>query len=170
MSAMKEKMNRYKEDVDALSGVLPGVAETYHRFTGACFEPGELDAGTKHLIALGVALFANNEVCTYYHAGEALDHGVTARQVMEAAAVAAAACGGHALSQGVTRVLEELGPRAASGRTGSGADRRGTFVAGEDAGQNGRNGPDGWFGASGASETSGTQDSFPNMEEVSPSF
>lgn len=144
MSVMTEKINSYKADVAALSGVLPRVAEAYHRFTGACFEPGELDTGTKHLIALGVALFANNEACTYYHAGEALDHGASERQVMEAAAVAAAACGGHALSQGVMRVLGVLGQGTASGYAQADAIRREPAVS-EGAGWHG-----GWNGGLGA--------------------
>lgn len=93
-----------------MSAAMPLVAETYDSFTGQCFGAGALDERTKQLIALGVALFANNEVCTYYHVQEALAKGASDAQVMEAAAVAAAAASGHVLSQGMMRVqgvLEE---------------------------------------------------------------
>jgi|GEM_PF-708657 AhpD family alkylhydroperoxidase len=143
MSVMTEKINEYKADVAALSGVLPGVAEAYRRFTGACFEPGELDTGTKHLIALGVALFANNEACTYYHAAEALHHGASERQVVEAVAVAAAACGGHALALGVMRLLRMPGKDGAPEYRPAGSMFREPTVSAGTGGQGGRNGESG---------------------------
>jgi AhpD family alkylhydroperoxidase len=108
MAWIEDKANRYKDEAAALSDTLPDVAEAYRRFAGAGFAPGELDACTKHLIALGISLFANNEACTLYHVQEARDHGATDRQIMEAAAVAAAASSSHVLSQGARRVQEAL--------------------------------------------------------------
>ncbi|MBW5445127.1 carboxymuconolactone decarboxylase family protein [Cohnella sp. CFH 77786] len=108
MEVSTDKVVRYKNEVTALAGTLPNVAEAYHGFTGECFAAGELDERTKQLIALGISMFANNEVCTYYHVQEALAKGATDRQIMEAAAVAAAAASGHAMSQGVIRVQGAL--------------------------------------------------------------
>lgn len=108
MSWMEQQVSRYKNDAAELAGMLPDVANAYHRFTGECFAAGELDEKTKQLIALGVALFANNEVCTFYHVQEALTKGASDKAIMEAAAVASAAASGHALSQGVMRVQEAL--------------------------------------------------------------
>lgn len=105
---MEDKVMAYKDELGHLNAQMPQVAETYHAFTGECFKEGELDARTKQLIALGIGLFANNEVCTYYHVREALQKGATHAQVMETVAVAAAVGGGHALSQGVTRVQHAL--------------------------------------------------------------
>ncbi|MFD2673667.1 carboxymuconolactone decarboxylase family protein [Marinicrinis sediminis] len=87
---------------------MPKMVESYHHFTAECFREGALSASEKQLIALGISLINNNEVCTYYHVEEALQHGATQEQVLEAAAVAAALGGGHAMSQGVTRVQEAL--------------------------------------------------------------
>jgi AhpD family alkylhydroperoxidase len=111
MTLMEQKVRQYKNDAEGLSSILPEVAGTYQRFTGKCFEAGELDARTKQLIALGVALFANNEVCTYYHVEEARSLGVTDKQIMETVAVASAAASGHVLSQGVIRVQGALKER-----------------------------------------------------------
>jgi AhpD family alkylhydroperoxidase len=108
MSLMDQKVQHYKEEVAGLAETLPDVAEAYHRFTGECFAPGELDERTKQLIALGVSLYANNEICTFYHVQEARSKGASDRQIMEAAAVAAAAASGHALSQGALRVQGAL--------------------------------------------------------------
>lgn len=114
MNSMEEQVIAYKDELGHLTERMPQVANAYHAFTGECFKEGELDARTKQLIALGMGLFANNEVCTYYHVREALQKGATHGQIMETVAVAAAVGGGHALSQGVTRVqqaLEQAGAR-----------------------------------------------------------
>jgi AhpD family alkylhydroperoxidase len=108
MTLMEKKVRQYKNDAAGLSELLPEVATTYQRFTGECFDAGELDARTKQLIALGVALFANNEVCTYYHIQEARALGASDLQIMETVAVASAAASGHVLTQGVMRVQGAL--------------------------------------------------------------
>lgn len=108
MTLMEQKVRSYKENVAGLIGTLPDAAQAYNRFTEECFAAGELDERTKQLIALGIALFANNEVCTYYHVQEAQAKGATDRQIMETAAVAGAALSGHVFSQGVTRVQGAL--------------------------------------------------------------
>jgi AhpD family alkylhydroperoxidase len=109
MTLMEQKVRQYKNDAAGLSTILPDVAHAYQQFTGECFETGELDARTKHLIALGVSLFANNEICTYYHVQEARASGASDGQIMETVAVASATSSGHAMSQGVIRVQGALG-------------------------------------------------------------
>ncbi len=108
MTLMEKKVRQYKEDAAGLAGILPQVASAYESFTGQCLEAGELDAKTKQLVALGVALFANNEVCTYYHVQAARDLGASDLQIMETVAVASAVASGHVLSQGVIRVQGAL--------------------------------------------------------------
>ncbi|WCF11264.1 carboxymuconolactone decarboxylase family protein [Paenibacillus thiaminolyticus] len=108
MSEMDNKVQAYKNEIGELESTLPDVAQAYHAFTGACFADGALDAKTKQLIALGIGLFANNEVCTLYHVNEARHKGAGDAEIMEAVAVAAAIGGGHALSQGVMRVQKAL--------------------------------------------------------------
>ncbi|MVP00131.1 carboxymuconolactone decarboxylase family protein [Paenibacillus lutrae] len=106
--AWEGKVDAYKEGISLLKRQLPDVAEAYHQFTGECFKDGALPAGTKQLIALGMGLFANNEICTFYHVQEALSKGATAEEIMETVAVAAAIGGGHVMSQGATRVEQAL--------------------------------------------------------------
>lgn len=105
---MDQKVDAYKIGVGHMSETLPNVAEAYHHFTAECFADSALSAKMKQLIALGIALFANNEVCTYYHVTEALSKGASRREIMDTVAVAAALGGGHAVSQGVTRVQQAL--------------------------------------------------------------
>jgi AhpD family alkylhydroperoxidase len=108
MTLMEQKVRQYKNDAAGLSEILSEVAITYQRFTGECFKAGELDARTKQLIGLGVALFANNEVCTFFHVQEARALGVSDLQIMETVAVVSAAASGHVISQGVMRVQGAL--------------------------------------------------------------
>ncbi|WP_274654778.1 carboxymuconolactone decarboxylase family protein [Paenibacillus humicola] len=103
-----EQVDAYKNGVGHFKETLPGVVEAYHAFTGACFAAGALEEKQKQLIALGISLFANNEVCTFYHVQEAWSKGAAEQEIMEAAAVAAAMGGGHTMSQGVTRVRQAV--------------------------------------------------------------
>ncbi|WP_128895202.1 carboxymuconolactone decarboxylase family protein [Longirhabdus pacifica] len=105
---MDNKIGAYKIGVGHMQDQSPQVVQAYHHFTGECFKEGELSAKEKQLIALGISMFANNEVCTYYHVHESLTHGATHGEVMESVAVAAALGGGHVMSQGVTRVQKAL--------------------------------------------------------------
>lgn len=107
-SIMDLKVDAYKVGVGQMNDVLPQVTEAYHNFTGECFADGALSAKQKQLVALGIAMFTNNEVCTYYHVTEALSKGASKEEVLEATAVAAAVAGGHVMSQGVTRVQQAL--------------------------------------------------------------
>lgn len=107
-SIMHQKVDSYKIGVGHMKELMPNMVGAYHDFTGACFSKGALDEKQKQLIALGISLFANNEVCTYYHVQEALSKGASAQEITEAAAVAAAVGAGHTLSQGVTRVQNAL--------------------------------------------------------------
>jgi AhpD family alkylhydroperoxidase len=107
-NSMEQKVDAYKIGVGQMQEHTPDIARTYNDFTGACFTEGQLPARDKQLIALGISLFANNEVCTFYHVQEALSKGATPAQVMEAVGVAAAVGGAHVMSQGVTRVQQAL--------------------------------------------------------------
>ncbi|MEC0239076.1 carboxymuconolactone decarboxylase family protein [Paenibacillus dokdonensis] len=104
MDLMDDKIQAYKNEITELGKTLPEVADAYHQFTGECFGPGSLDAKTKQLIALGISLAANNEICTYYHVNEARSKGATDQDIIETVAVAGAVGAGHAFSQGLTRI------------------------------------------------------------------
>jgi AhpD family alkylhydroperoxidase len=106
--SLDDKIDAYKIGVGRMQDSLPKVVESYHQFTGECFKEGTLSAKQKQLIALGISLFANNEVCTLYHTQEALSQGASNQEILEAAAVAAAVGSGHSMSQGVTRVQQVI--------------------------------------------------------------
>ncbi|MDF2960003.1 MAG: gamma-carboxymuconolactone decarboxylase [Paenibacillus sp.] len=105
---MEQKVDSYKIGVGRLKELMPQMVDSYHQFTASCFGAGVLEEKQKQLIALGISIYANNEVCTYYHVQEALSKGATAEEILEATAVAAAVGSGHCLSQGVTRVQSSI--------------------------------------------------------------
>lgn len=105
---MDNKVDAYKVGIGHMQEKLPNVVQAYEHFTGECFKEGVVSAKNKHLIALGVSLFANNEVCTYYHVDEALAEGATKEEILESVSVSAAIGGGYVMSQGVTRVQQAI--------------------------------------------------------------
>jgi AhpD family alkylhydroperoxidase len=115
MESMEQerKVGAYKLGVGHMKELMPAMVDAYHQFTGICMETGALDAKQKQLIALGISLYANNEVCTYFHVQEAAAQGATRQEILEASAVASAVGSGHVLSQGATRVQQALDALAA---------------------------------------------------------
>lgn len=107
-SEQEQKIGSYRLGLGQMSDQNPDLISTYNRFTGVCFSEGELSAKQKQLIALGISLFANNEICTLYHTEEALQDGASEQEILEAVAVAAALGGGHSMSQGATRVQQVM--------------------------------------------------------------
>ncbi|MEK3734329.1 MULTISPECIES: carboxymuconolactone decarboxylase family protein [Paenibacillus] len=108
MELSQDKVSAYKNEITNMKQSMPEMTEAYHQFTGVCFREGELDEKTKQLIALGISLFANNELCTLYHMQEARSKGASEQAIMEAVAVASAASAGHAMAQGLMRVQPNL--------------------------------------------------------------
>lgn len=102
------KVDAYKIGVGHMQEIMPRVVDAYHIFTGECFQEGAVSHKNKQLIALGISLYSNNEICTFYHVNEAMASGATTEEVMETVSVAAAIGGGHTLSQGVTRVQQAI--------------------------------------------------------------
>ncbi|GAA0133876.1 carboxymuconolactone decarboxylase family protein [Paenibacillus sp. YSY-4.3] len=113
MSLVSDKIGAYKQEIHRYGETMPGVTETYHAFTGECFADGALDAKTKQLIAIGIALSMNQEICTLYHVNEARAKGASDEEILETVAVTSAALAGNALSQGVTRVQQALAAESA---------------------------------------------------------
>lgn len=96
----------YKEGLGQFREKMPEIAQRYMDFTGACFEAGALDEKAKHLIALGISVYAQDEYCMIYHTHEALHKGANEQEILEVVGVCAAFGGGATMSQGVTLVQD----------------------------------------------------------------
>jgi AhpD family alkylhydroperoxidase len=103
-----DSIQDYKQGLGEFCGRLPEVGEKYMQLTAACFQGGALSEKDKHLIALGIAIHAQDEYCIMYHARTAMEIGADEQQILETVGVCAAFGGGAALSQGVTLVQDVI--------------------------------------------------------------
>ncbi|MBM4760931.1 carboxymuconolactone decarboxylase family protein [Bacillus sp. B15-48] len=96
----------YKKGLGDFSQKMPKIAKHFNAFTEACFAEGKLSQKEKQLIALGIAVVAQDEYCIAYHTKGCLDQGASEEEIMEALGVSAAFGGGAAMSQAVTFVQD----------------------------------------------------------------
>ena len=99
-------LHDYKVGLGTFTQKMPEIAQHYNAFTEACFKEGTLSQKEKHLIALGISVFAQDEYCIIYHTKGCLDQGASEDEILEALGVTAAFGGGAAMSQVVTLVQE----------------------------------------------------------------
>ncbi|GGY18354.1 hypothetical protein GCM10008098_07890 [Rhodanobacter panaciterrae] len=81
-------------DIGKLS---PDTLRGYQTLSGAGEKTGHLDAKTRELISLAVAVTTRCDGCITVHTGEALKHGATREEIAEALGVAIAMNAGAAL-------------------------------------------------------------------------
>ena len=96
--------NKYREE-------MPGMADGYDSMTGNAYAGGRLDAKTKRLMAIAIAVTHGCRACMLSQTGHALNLGADAEEILEACAVSLS-IGGTMAAGEVTRVvqyLEELG-------------------------------------------------------------
>lgn len=80
-----------------LRGGIPDVMKGFTAMAKAAGTPGELDAKTKELVALGIAIAARCDGCIAFHTKTALDLGTTREELMEVAGMAVYMGGGPSL-------------------------------------------------------------------------
>lgn len=83
-----------REPARALRRAIPEVYDGYRRLHAAAYAPGALDAKTKELIALAIAVSTQCDGCIASHARGAARAGATDPEVAEALGVAIAMNGG----------------------------------------------------------------------------
>lgn len=110
--SMQDALKQYKLGLGTFEQKMPLMGRKFNEFTEQCFAGNSLTEREKQLIALGIAINAQDEYCMIYHTKGCLDEGATEENILEAVSVAAVFGGGAALSQGVTVVqqcIEEFG-------------------------------------------------------------
>lgn len=90
----KEILDGLRQPVRALREQIPAVFEAYGAMSKAVFDDGALDARTKELIALAIAVSKQCDGCIAAHARAAARRGATAEEVAEALGVAVLMNGG----------------------------------------------------------------------------
>jgi AhpD family alkylhydroperoxidase len=94
MTHGKAVQQELREPSRALRREIPGVYEGYAQLHAAAFAPGALDAKTKELIALAIAVTDQCDGCIASHARGAARAGATSAEVAEALGVTIAMNGG----------------------------------------------------------------------------
>lgn len=101
----------YRKKLGARVGELrklsPGTVDGYLMASGAGAQTGHLDAKTRQLISLAVAVTTRCDGCIAAHSAEAVKEGATRDEIAEALGVAVAMNAGAALVYS-TRVLDAL--------------------------------------------------------------
>lgn len=90
----KEILDDLRHPVQDLRSRIPAVFEGYGALSSAVFGDGALDAKTKELIALAIAVTKQCDGCVASHARGAARRGATAEEVAEALGVAILMNGG----------------------------------------------------------------------------
>lgn len=90
----KDVQSDLREPVRALRDRIPAVFQAYGGLSSAVMTPGALDAKTKELIALAIAVSKQCDGCMASHARGAARQNATADEVAEALAVAVLMNGG----------------------------------------------------------------------------
>jgi AhpD family alkylhydroperoxidase len=74
--------------IGEIGSVSPDIVAGYQTLAKAGQKTGKLDAKTRELIALAVAVTTRCDGCITVHTGEALKHGATREEIVEALGVA----------------------------------------------------------------------------------
>jgi AhpD family alkylhydroperoxidase len=112
--------NAYRQQLLAGTGEMgrmsPDIVRGYRQLSEAGAKTGKLDAKTRELIALAVAVTRQCDGCIAMHTDAAVKHGATREEVLEALGVAIAINAGAALVYSA-RAMDAFAARSAEART-----------------------------------------------------
>lgn len=91
-----------------LQSETPELLAAFVQMDQAAYVEGELDRKVKELIGLAIGLAVRCEYCMNIHVKNALEHGATREEILEAAAVAVAFGGSPSMAYLSTTVLKAL--------------------------------------------------------------
>jgi AhpD family alkylhydroperoxidase len=94
---MKEKLNEVHEIIRDLTKELPEQMRAFQNFLAASEKPSVLDTKTKELINIELSICAQCQWCIAFHVENAVKHGATHAEILDAASMAILMHGGPAL-------------------------------------------------------------------------
>jgi AhpD family alkylhydroperoxidase len=107
-------IKNYPEHFQALSGLIkelqsvaPATMSAFGEIHFSAISDGALDAKTKELIALGIAICVRCDGCIAYHVHDAIEAGAQREEIIEAIGVAVLMGGGPSVVYG-SEALEAL--------------------------------------------------------------
>ncbi|HEX6589776.1 MAG TPA: carboxymuconolactone decarboxylase family protein [Longimicrobiales bacterium] len=101
-----------------LGRLSPDTLRGYRTLSDAGRKTDHLDAKTRELVALAVAVSVRCDGCIVVHAAAALEHGATREEIVEALGVAISVNAGAALIYS-TRVLDAVAAKEGAGDGGA---------------------------------------------------
>lgn len=105
-----------RENLDERIKAAPAMAEAWRHFSQTVFKAGALDEKTKHLIAVAVAHVTQCPYCIHGHTEQAMRHGASRSEIMEAIWVAAEMRSGTAYAHSALAMDEMLACEKSTGR------------------------------------------------------
>ena len=103
-----EQLEHIKNNMEVLSEAQPAVMDAFGSLHTAGSIVGALDAKTKELIALAIAVAARCDGCIAFHTHDALNAGSTREEITDALGVAILMGGGPSVIY-ATHVIEAIG-------------------------------------------------------------
>ena len=107
MGRYTQKLEEIKKLIGELQKEAPEQIGAFHQFMEAVEKPGAMDAKSKELVNVGLAVAAQCEWCIALHVKGALDAGANRDEIIDAAMQAVLMHGGPALMY-MTPVIEAL--------------------------------------------------------------
>jgi len=110
MEDMNKILKEVHNSLEYLNKNYPEETGAFGIFMKEVEEKGALDTKTKELISIALSVEAQCKWCIAFHTKEALKHGATNEEIMEASLVAALMGGGPAMMyvQLVVKALEDF--------------------------------------------------------------
>ncbi len=102
-----DAMKHVRSYTGKLSQAMPELMKSFYALSKASSEAGALDAKTKELIALAIAVATHCDDCIAFHAHSALKAGATSAEILETLGVTVFMGGGPALMY-ATHVMEAV--------------------------------------------------------------
>jgi AhpD family alkylhydroperoxidase len=99
-----------------LRGGIPDVMKGFSALAKAAGAPGALDAKTKELVAMGIAIAARCDGCIAFHTKTAMELGTTREELMEVAGMGVYMGGGPSLMYAAL-ALQAYDQHAAAAKT-----------------------------------------------------
>jgi len=94
MNSNEEIREELRQPALDLRELIPDVMKGFAALSSAAMAPGELDTGSKELLALVIAITRECDGCIVAHARGCVRNGITRQQVAEAIGVAISMNGG----------------------------------------------------------------------------
>jgi AhpD family alkylhydroperoxidase len=110
MQESKELLKEIDSSLAKFGKEWPKQMSAFMGLMGAARMPGALDAKSKELIAMATSITTHCSWCIAFHVKNALNHGATKEEIMEASWIAVMMGGGPALMymQLVQKALDDL--------------------------------------------------------------